>query len=131
MRKKDADDWESASDYLASGLRELPLNITLLYNFAAVQERLGQYKKSLRFFGYCEELRQRWTECLFGQAVIYFKFGNFKKAKDLAKVAIYNYKQNSLPEFNHLLYFKAMCFKKLGKIEKAKRDYGYLTSVFD
>ena len=119
------------ADYLASGLRELPLNLTLLYNFACAQERLSRFKTALRFFDYCEELQQRWTECLYAKAVIHFKLGDYSKAKKLVKVAIYNYKHNSLPELNHMLYFKAMCYKKLGKINKAKRDYGYLTSVFN
>lgn len=34
LRKRFEEDWESVADYLASGLRELPLNLTLIYNYA-------------------------------------------------------------------------------------------------
>ncbi len=50
---KDHDDYETALDYLASGLRYIPLNLKLLYNYAAFNLKLFNHDIAIRFFGYC------------------------------------------------------------------------------
>lgn len=95
IRKNHPTDWASALDYLASGLRELPLEIKLLYNYASLNEKLERYDIALQFFDFCLEIRPRWTDALFGKAVTYFKLGEFKKSKKCVKTAIHNYKDDS------------------------------------
>ena len=38
---KFSNDWETAIDYIASGIKELPLKFKLLYNYACLSERMG------------------------------------------------------------------------------------------
>jgi len=47
---KTPDDWESAIDYLTSGIRKIPTSIHLLYNFAVISEILGRLSVARRFF---------------------------------------------------------------------------------
>ena len=75
------------------------MNINLLYNYACVNERLGRYDVALRFFQHAMEIRPRWTDALFGQAVTYFKLGKYCQSKDCVKTAIYNYKNDSFERF--------------------------------
>jgi len=130
MHKVHPEDWESAADYLSSGLRELPLNLHLLYNYAATNTKMGKYEIAIRFFKYAQEIRPRWTDALFGEAVTHFKLGEFKRAKKCIKLAIQHYKNDSFEKIEVMQYFKAMCYKNLGKYRKAKRDYGALLSIF-
>jgi tetratricopeptide (TPR) repeat protein len=115
IRKVHPTDWESSLDYLASGLRELPLEIKLLYNYACVNEKIGNYQTALQFFDFAMEIRPRWTDALFGKAVTYFKLGHFKQSKKCVKTAIHNYKNDSFEKLAVMQYFQAMCYKNLGK----------------
>ena len=115
---------------MASGLRELPLEIKLLYNYASINEKIGNYDMALKFFDFCKEIRPRWTDALFGKAVTFFKLGEFKKSKKCVKIAIHNYKSDSFEQLEVMQYFQAMCYKNLGKFKKAERDYAALTEVF-
>ena len=90
---------------MASGLREIPLNLQLIYNYACVNEKLGRYDIAIRFFGYAIEIRPRWTDALFGQAVTYFKLGNFKMSKKCVKTAIHNYKNSCFEKLEVMQYF--------------------------
>ena len=85
-------DWEPALDYLTSGLRELPLSVDLLYNYACINEKLGRPYIALKFFEHARELRPRWTDALFGEAVTYFKLGNYRKSQESISLAISNFK---------------------------------------
>ena len=41
---------EAGLDYLRNGLRELPLDYKLIYNYACSNEEIGNYEKAKRFF---------------------------------------------------------------------------------
>ena len=47
---KYANDWETAIDYIASGIKELTLKFKLLYNYACLSERLGRIEIAIKFF---------------------------------------------------------------------------------
>lgn len=125
------EDWLSVFEYTAIALTKLPLSTILLYNFACSCERLGFFNEALTFFQFCLELIPRWSNALFGKAVIMFKRGNYKESKKCIKVAIKNYKEDTLIELNYLIYFRAMCYKRLHKFSKARRDYFILGKIFD
>lgn len=67
---------------------------------------------------------------MYGEAVTHYKIGDFKQSKKCVKIAIKNYKVDSLQDPNEMLYFKAMCYKHLEKYSKACRDYGALSAIF-
>ena len=75
------EDWETVRDYLNSGLRHLPLNSILLYNYAVANEKLKKYQTALTFFRIAQELKPRWADALFGEAVTLFKLGRYKESK--------------------------------------------------
>lgn len=120
-------DWDSAIDYVTNGLRSNPLNLQLLFNFAVFNEKQGRINIARRFFKYCQDIRPRWCDALFGEAVTYYKDGNYKASKRCVKIAIKNFKNDSLQNPDEMLYFKAICYKHLEKYHKAQRDYGSLT----
>ena len=66
-----------AADYLNNGIRNIPLNTCLLYNYACVNERLGRFGTAIVFFNFVEQLRPTWIDCLYGQSVTYFKIGKY------------------------------------------------------
>lgn len=133
---------------MTSGLRELPLNLTLLYNYGCANERLGRYDTAIRFFQYAEDIKPRWSDALFGKAVTYFKLGEYKQSKKCVKLAIKQFKydknhgsvydkdddfikeKDPMKKINEMIYFKAMCYKKLKKYKLAQRDYQYISEVF-
>lgn len=123
-------DWEPALDYLASGLRELPLSLDMLYNYACINEKLGRPDIALKFFRHARELRPRWTDALFGEAVTHFKLGNYRKSQESIGLAIANFKEDSAVDLGVMLYFQAMCYKKLGDFKKARRDYVGLLALY-
>lgn len=125
-----AGDWEPALDYLASGLRELPLNLEMLYNYACISEKLGRPELALKFFRHAREIRPRWTDALFGEAVTNFKLGDYKTSQERIALAIAHYKEDSSVDLGVMQYFQAMCYKRLGDYKKAKRDYGGLLARF-
>ena len=49
---KKTQNYESFKDYLRNGLREIPLNPHLLYNYACANERMRQFHTSVKFFRY-------------------------------------------------------------------------------
>ena len=72
---KFANDWETAIDYIASGIKELPLKFKLLYNYACLSERLSRVEIAIKFFELSMEVRPRWVDSLFALAIIYYKIG--------------------------------------------------------
>lgn len=130
VQKYDEHDWDTAIDYITNGLRSNPLNLKLLFNYACFSEKMGRIQIARKFFKYCQNIKPRWTDALFGEAITYFKECNFKQSKRCVKIAIRNYKNDSLQDLNEMIYFKAMCYKNLGKFEKAQRDYVALGTVF-
>lgn len=50
LKEDGSGDFQSAMDYLRSGLKELPLNPELLFNYANTNERLGKHETSVKFF---------------------------------------------------------------------------------
>ena len=73
---KFANDWETSIDYIASGIKELPLNFNLLYNYACLSEKLGRIEIAIRFFEISMEVKPRWVDSLFALAIIYYKLGD-------------------------------------------------------
>jgi tetratricopeptide (TPR) repeat protein len=92
---KFANDWETAIDYIASGIKELPLKFKLLYNYACLSERLGRIEIAIRFFEISMEVRPRWVDSLFALAIIYYRLGDLKKCEQQINIAISNYKNTS------------------------------------
>lgn len=82
------DDWETAIDFIASGLKEVPLKFKLLYNYACLSEKLGRFEEAIKFFEFSMEIRPRCTDSLFALAVIYFKLGEYKLCENKIRVAI-------------------------------------------
>ena len=129
--------FEDAIDYLKNGIRNLPLNSCLLYNFACVNEKIGNFGTAIKFFGFLEKLRPKWVDSLYGMAVSFFRIGNYKTAKQIIKKAIIYLKNNeheknpkshneeypNLENLDVLIYFRATCYKNLGKFDKSFQDY--------
>jgi tetratricopeptide (TPR) repeat protein len=131
---QNATDWASAMDYLVSGLRVLPLDVCLLYNFAVCNDRLKNYDIAMTFFDFCNEIQPRYSNALFGKAVVYYRMGDYKNAKKYSKKALEHYKWRpeeiqhrddtgiwkwNLHTDNEIVYFKAMCYRKIGKFLQA------------
>lgn len=60
------EDYDTALDYLASGLKEQPLNIQLLYNYAVYSLKRLKHQQAIKFFDFCMQIRPRWADALFG-----------------------------------------------------------------
>lgn len=71
------EDWLTVIEYCSCGMRQNPLSIKLLYNFATANERLNNFETALVFYDYCLVLRPLWSEAMYCMAVINFKRGNF------------------------------------------------------
>jgi len=102
----------------------------MLYNYACISEKLGRPQVAIKFFRHAQEIRPRWTDALFGEAITHFKLGDYHASQECMKLAIHNYKDDSSVDLGVMQYFQAMCFKKMGDSAKAKRDYGALLAVF-
>ena len=50
LKEDGSGDFESAMDYLRNGLKEIPLNPELLFNYANTNERLGKHHVAIKFF---------------------------------------------------------------------------------
>lgn len=83
-------------DYLRNGLKELPLNPQLLYNFAVANEHILRQKIAIKFYQYAEICKPRWSDALLGEAICHFKLEDYKSAKRCTKKAIKGYKNDSL-----------------------------------
>ena len=118
-------------DYLRNGIKELPLNPQLLYNFACANERIERYEIAIKFFQFAEKCKARWPDALFGQAICHFKLHDFKASKKCTKIAIKAYKNDSMIPQEVMLYFQAMCYKNLRKFDKASRDYLGFKVLYD
>ena len=68
---------------------------------------------------------------MFGKAVVLFKTGYYRESKKCIKIAIKNFKDDTLTDLNFMIYFRAMCYKRLHKFKKAVRDYFSLGKIFD
>ena len=65
-----------------------------------------------------------WSDPIFGQSVSHFMLGEYKNAKRLIKRAIKCFKEGeSIENINTLIYFRALCYKKMKKENHAVRDY--------
>ena len=54
---QEADNDELAIDFLRNGLREIPKNPQLLYNYACANEKIGNYHRAVRFFQFASKLK--------------------------------------------------------------------------
>jgi len=64
-------------------------------------------------------------------AVTYFKLGQYEKSIENVKDAIYKFKYGAIYESeNEMIYFKAMCYKKLKRYDWAQRDYQQIAEIF-
>jgi tetratricopeptide (TPR) repeat protein len=128
---QEADNDELAIDFLRNGLREVPKSPQLLYNYACANEKVGNYQVAVRFFRFASKLKQNWTDALFGEAVTHFKLRNYTEAEACIVKALKSYKKaDAMEEYEVMLYFKAMVYKKLKDYDRAKRDYESLQGVF-
>ena len=66
-------DFQSAMDFLRNGLKEIPLNPELLFNYANCNERLGQHKIAVKFFRFAQIVKKDWSDAHFGEAVSHFE----------------------------------------------------------
>jgi tetratricopeptide (TPR) repeat protein len=101
---RNSEDWETAIDFISSGLKEVPLKFKLLYNYACLSEKLGRFEEAINFFEFSMEIRPRCTDSLFALAVIYFKLGEYKECEHKIRVAIQNYKEDSKYRLEVMLY---------------------------
>lgn len=113
-------------NYLKNGLRRVPLNPRMLYNFAVANERVGNDVFALLFFKFARMARLNWADAWFGESVVYFKLGMFRDAADSIEAANKCYKANCLEDKHVMIYFQAMCYRKLRLYRQAKRDYDNL-----
>ena len=49
LKKDGQGDFEAAIDYLRNGIRQIPLNFSLLYNFAIINEKIGNFIIALKY----------------------------------------------------------------------------------
>jgi tetratricopeptide (TPR) repeat protein len=108
---KNSEDWDTAIDFISSGLKEVPLKFKLLYNYGCLSEKLGRFEEAIKFFEFSMEIKPRYTDSLFALAVIYFKLGEYKECEVNIRVAIQNYKEDSKYRLEVMLYIQAMCFR--------------------
>ena len=62
-----------AIDFLRNGIREIPTNPELLYNYACANEKIGNYQTAIKFFEFASQLKNNWPDALFGEAITHFK----------------------------------------------------------
>lgn len=130
LKEDGSGEFQSAMDYLRNGLKEIPLNPELLFNYANCNERLGKHKTAVKFFRFAQIVREGWSDAYFGEAVSHFEQQYFLEAKRCVKKAIYWSEENaknhsakdhvdSKEDIQILKYFQAMCYKNLKKFDKA------------
>ena len=81
-------DFEAAIDYIRNGIRQIPLNFSLLYNFGVVNEKLGNYNIALKFFRFAQTVNPKSADALYGEAVVSFKMGKYRDSLLATKKAI-------------------------------------------
>jgi len=54
IKKDGSGDYEAAIDYIRNGIRQIPLNFSLLYNFGIVNEKLGNFNIALKFLRFAQ-----------------------------------------------------------------------------
>lgn len=67
-----------AMEFYKNGLMEVPDSADLLYNFACLNERVGNYTNAFRFFEFALEVKPKWAEAIYGQALSCFKKKEYK-----------------------------------------------------
>lgn len=92
-------------NYLKNGLRTVPLNARMLYNFAVANERVGNDAFSLVFFKFARMARLNWADAWFGESVVNFKLGMFKEAAEAIERANKCYKATCLEDKHVIIYF--------------------------
>jgi len=118
-------------DFLRNGLRYIPKNPELLYNYACANERIGKYQVAVKFFNYANKMKLNWSDALYGQSIAHFKLKQYSAAERCAVKAVKCYNVNdSLETIDVMIYFKAMCYKRIGNYALAKRDYESLIKIF-
>ena len=76
-------------EYLRNGLRDIPDNPYLLYNYACINEMLMNFKQAQIFFNFCLEITPNWSDALYGIALCHFKQEDYKIAKKVVNKAIF------------------------------------------
>ena len=80
MENPDGEGPHSLINYLKNGLRNIPLEPLMLYNFAVAHERVGCDRFALLFFKFARMARLNWTDAWFGEAVTNFKLKLFEQS---------------------------------------------------
>lgn len=151
IAQKEIDDTgniENAMDYLKNGILHLPLNCYLVFNYACLNEKLRNFGKAMKFFELVTELNPSWPDPLLGLGIALFKLGRYSEAKLAIDKALEIEKENSEVKKNNrrsfrndnewpepvqrekLLYFRALCHKRLKNYNDAKEDYQLLNREF-
>ena len=78
-------DLDAANDYLRNGIRQIPQNHQLLYNYAVVNEKLRNYHISIKFFKFGQQVNPANADNFYGEAISQFKICEFKAARKAIK----------------------------------------------
>ena len=81
-------DMDAALDYLRNGIRQIPRNHDLLYNYAVVNEKLGNYHIAIKHFKYGQQVNPENADNYYGEAIAQFKICEFKLARKAIKAAV-------------------------------------------
>ena len=78
LKEKGRGDYEAAVDYIRYGIRQTSTNFALLYNFGAVNEKLGNYKIARKYFNFAQRVKPTSIDAYIGDAVVCFKMGYYQ-----------------------------------------------------
>ena len=105
MENPDGEGPHSLINYLKNGLRNIPLEPLMLYNFAVAHERVGCDAFALLFFKFARLAKLNWVDAWFGEAVTNFKLKLFEQSSQAIEMANKVHKMDAIVEKEVLLYF--------------------------
>ncbi|KAL4431885.1 hypothetical protein ABPG74_012697 [Tetrahymena malaccensis] len=90
-----------------------------IFNLGCLYEYLGQYETSKKWFDVALKLNENPNQAKYGLAICNYKLGNYESCFENIDQVI---RCSSEPSQEHL-YLRAVCNKKLEKLESAANDY--------
>lgn len=88
LKANGSGDFEAAIDYIRNGIRQIPMNYALLYNFGVVNEKLGNYNIARKYLKFAQTVKPDSADAFFSDAVVCFKMGNYADAHFIVTKAI-------------------------------------------
>ena len=65
---------------MRNGIRQIPFNFALLYNYGVVNEKLGKLNVAKKFFRFAKTVNPESADALYCEAIVCFKLGQYHEA---------------------------------------------------